>query len=73
MEVVKWTACLSSILTIRVRILLKPKVVSIKFVFEKNKNLQKETEVGPSKKISNHFYIFLLFLRSRVLTFCLQK
>ena len=40
--VVKWSAFLPSIPTIRVRITLTPKVFSIKLVFEKSKNKQKE-------------------------------
>ena len=36
--VVKWSVCSPSILTIRVQILLKPTVFSVKFAFEKNKN-----------------------------------
>ena len=38
--VVKWSASLPSTLTIRLRIPLKPKVSSVKFVFEKNKKRQ---------------------------------
>ena len=44
---VKWSACLPSTPTIRVRIPLKPTVFSVKFVFEKNENKQKEAGVGP--------------------------
>ena len=33
---VKWSACSPSTSTIRVRILLKPTVFAVKFVFEKN-------------------------------------
>ena len=40
--VVKWSACSPSTPTIRVRIQLTPTVFSVKFVFEKNKNKQKE-------------------------------
>ena len=36
--------------TIQVRILLKPTVVSVKFVFEMNENNQKEARVGTFKK-----------------------
>ena len=36
--VVKWSACLTSTPTIRVRIPMKPKVFFCKFVFEKNEN-----------------------------------
>ena len=35
--------------TIRVKILLTPTIFSVKFVFEKNGNKQKEAEVGPLK------------------------
>ena len=48
--VVKWSAYLPSIQTIRVRIPLTPTVFSVKFVFEKNKNEQKEAGVGPFLK-----------------------
>ena len=47
--VVKWSACLPSNPLIRVRIPLKPTVFSVKFEFEKNKNIQKEARVGPLK------------------------
>ena len=42
MVVVKWSVCLLSISTIRVRILLTTTVFSVKFVFEKNENKQIE-------------------------------
>ena len=48
--VVKWTACSHSTPTIRVRIPLKPKVFSVKFVLEMNENNQKEACVGPFLK-----------------------
>ena len=35
---------------IRVRILLKPTVFTVKFVFEMNESKQKEAGVGPFKK-----------------------
>ena len=41
MIVVKWSACLPSTLTIRVRIPLKPTIFPAKYVFEKNENKQK--------------------------------
>ena len=40
--IVKWSACLPSTLTIRVRILLTLTVFSVKLVFEKNENKQRE-------------------------------
>ena len=43
--VVNWSACLPSAPTIRARILLTPKVFSVKFVFEKNENKQKKRPV----------------------------
>ena len=55
MVVVKWSACSTSISTIRVQILLKPTGFSVKFVFEKNENKQKEAGVGPFLK--NNFVI----------------
>ena len=42
MVVAKWSACLSSILMIQVRISLKSTVFSMKCVFEKNDNKQKQ-------------------------------
>ena len=45
--VVKWSTFSPSTLTIRVRIPLKPTVFSVKFVFEKKENKQKEAGVGP--------------------------
>ena len=47
---------------IRVWIPLKPTVFSVKFVFEKNKNKQKDAGVGPFKKklskaLKNHSFI----------------
>ena len=45
--VVKWSACSPSTPTIRVQILLTSTVFSVKFVFEKTENKQKEAEVGP--------------------------
>ena len=39
--------------TIRIRILLKSTDFSVKFVFENNKNKQKEAGVGPFKKENN--------------------
>ena len=47
---VKWSACSSSTLTIRVRILLTPTVFSVKFEFKKKQNEQKEAGIGPFKK-----------------------
>ena len=47
MVVVKWSACSPSTLTIRVPIPLISAVFSVKIVFEKNKNKQKEAGVGP--------------------------
>ena len=47
MVVVKWSACSPSTPTIRVQILLTSTVFSVKFVFEKTENKQKEAEVGP--------------------------
>ena len=44
--VVKWSAFSPSTLTIRVRIPLKPRVFSVKFVFEKTKDKQKEAGAG---------------------------
>ena len=52
--VVKWSACLPSTTTIRVLILLKPIVFSVKFVLEENENEQKEAEVGPFKKLNKN-------------------
>ena len=49
--VVKWSASLPSIPTIRVQIPLKPTVMSVKFVFVKNENKQKEAGVGPFLKL----------------------
>ena len=43
---VKWSAWLPYTPTIRVRILLKPTVFSVKFVLEKSKNKLKDAEVG---------------------------
>ena len=43
MVVVKWSAYLPSTLAIQVRILLTATVFSVKIVFEKNRNKQKET------------------------------
>ena len=48
--VVKWSACSPTTPTIRVRIPLKPEKFFVIFVFEKNKNKQKEAGVGPFKK-----------------------
>ena len=48
--VVKWSACSPSFPTIRVRILLMSTEFSVNFVFDKNKNIQKEAGVGPFKK-----------------------
>ena len=45
--VVKWSACLSSTLTVRVQIPVKSTVFSVKFVFEKNKNKQKRGRGRP--------------------------
>ena len=45
--VVKWSACLRSTPTIQVRIPLKPTVFSVKFLFEKKENKQKEAGFGP--------------------------
>ena len=45
--VVKWSACSPSTPTIRVWIPLKPTILSVKFVFEKNTNKQKEAAVDP--------------------------
>ena len=45
--VVKWSACLPSTSTIDVQIPLKLTIFSIKFVFEKSANKQKEAENGP--------------------------
>ena len=57
--VVKWSACLPSTPMIRVRILLKPAVFSVKFVFEKKKNKQNEAGVGPFlNKRSTSAYIY---------------
>ena len=62
--VVKWSAWSPSTLTILVRIQLTPTVFSVKFVFEKNANKQKEAGVGPffnDKKFHNiHLYDYLL-------------
>ena len=44
--VVKWSACSPSTPTIRVQIPLKISVLSVKFIFEKTKNTQKEVQVG---------------------------
>ena len=49
--VVKWSAYSPSTPTIWVRILVTPTVFSVKFVFEKNENKQKEAGVGPFKKL----------------------
>ena len=66
MVVVKWSACLPSTPTIRVQILLKPTAISVKFVFEKNKNKLKEAGVGPFFKnnsnsiiVSNRYLVTL--------------
>ena len=42
-----WSACSPSTPTIRVQILQKPTICNVKFVFEKNKNKQKEAGLGP--------------------------
>ena len=47
MVVVKWSACLPSTPTIRVRIQPKAIFFSVKVVFEKNENKQKEDVFGP--------------------------
>ena len=47
--VAKWSVCSPSTLTIRVHIPPTPTVFSVKFVFEKNENKQKEVGVGPFK------------------------
>ena len=47
MEVVKWSACLPSTPTIRVRIPLKPKVFSIILCLKRTKINKKEAGVGP--------------------------
>ena len=52
--VVKWSACSTSTPTIRVRILLTSKVLSVKFVFEKNENKQKMICSG-TRRIKNKF------------------
>ena len=49
--VVKWSACSLYTPAILVRIALTPTVFSVKFVFEKNENKQKEAGVGPFKKV----------------------
>ena len=51
MVVVKWSACSLYTPAILVRIALTPTVFSVKFVFEKNENKQKEAGVGPFKKV----------------------
>ena len=53
---VKWSADLSSTPTIRVRIPLTPSSFSVKFVFEKNENKQKEAGVGPFLKREDGFF-----------------
>ena len=45
--VVKWSDCLPSVPIMQVRIPLKPTSFSVKFVYEKNKNKQKEDGDGP--------------------------
>ena len=55
--VVKWSACSPSNQTIRVRILLTPTVLSVKFEFEKSLNTQKEARVGPFKKTDSEFCV----------------
>ena len=45
--VVKWSACSPSTPMIRVRILLTLTVFSVKCVFEKNENKEKEAGGGP--------------------------
>ena len=50
MVVVKWSVCLPSTPTMRVRIPLKSTVLPVKFVFEKNENKQKVAGVGPFLK-----------------------
>ena len=45
--VVKWSACSPSTPTIRVLIPAEAYSFSVKFVFEKNENKQKEAGVGP--------------------------
>ena len=45
--VVKLSACSSSTPTTHVRILLKPTVFTVKFVFEKMENKEKEAGIGP--------------------------
>ena len=52
---VKWSACKPPTPMIRVRTLLTPTVFCVKFVFEKNKNKQKEAEVGPFFKKEFNF------------------
>ena len=54
--VVMRSACSPFTLTIRVRIPLKPTVVSVQFLFEKNENKQKVAGVGPFKKITMPFH-----------------
>ena len=49
--VVKWSACSPYTTTIRVQFPLMSTVFSVKFVFEKNENKEKEGGVGPFFKI----------------------
>ena len=62
--VVKRSACSPSTPMIQVQIPLTPTVFSAKFVFEKNKNKQKEAGVGPFiknclLKSLTEFYLFI--------------
>ena len=52
MVVVKWSVSLPSTPTIRIQIPLKTTVFSVKFVFEKNENKQKEAGLGPFLTLS---------------------
>ena len=47
----KWSACSPSTPTIQVRIPSEAYSFSVKFLFEKTENEQKEARIGPLKKI----------------------
>ena len=60
MVVVKWSACWPSSPMIRVRISLMPTVISVKIVFVRRENKQKEADVDLflSKILKTLFVIF---------------
>ena len=67
------SACSPSTPTFRVRILPKPTVFSVKFVFENNENKQKDAVVGPFKKLHFSIQLKTAILNVRVKTTTFEK